>query len=264
MTLQVSTTLPQLMVAPTGARRGKNDHPKLPITLQEILKEAKDCQREGADGVHLHIRNENGDHSLDVGLYREAIAEFSIQLPGLFLQVTTEAAGIYGPTAQCELVRNLRPAAVSIAFREIMADPGSRSANLAIYQEALETGIAVQHIIYTPQELSWFLSVLDEGSIPGTSHALQFVLGSYDGRDTSRPEDLKLFLDYLEPRRKDMRFDWMLCAFGPEETACLVEAHRQEGKIRVGFENSLWHPDGTVAQSNADRVRQVREALETG
>jgi 3-keto-5-aminohexanoate cleavage enzyme len=32
-----------LMVAPTGARRGKADHPNLPITPDEIAREAAAC-----------------------------------------------------------------------------------------------------------------------------------------------------------------------------------------------------------------------------
>ena len=42
---------------------------------------------------------------------------------------------------------------------------------------------------------------------------------------------------------------------GAQETARLiVEAG---GKARVGFENSLWNADGSVAADNAERVRAI-------
>jgi len=34
--------LPRIMLAPNGARRGKRDHPALPITLAETVAAAKD------------------------------------------------------------------------------------------------------------------------------------------------------------------------------------------------------------------------------
>ncbi|MDZ4135170.1 MAG: 3-keto-5-aminohexanoate cleavage protein, partial [Paracoccaceae bacterium] len=48
-----------------------------------------------------------------------------------------------------------------------------------------------------------------------------------------------------------------LCAFGAAETACLAAAFAQGGKARVGFENSLWHADGSLARDNAERVAAI-------
>ena len=50
-----SGPLPRLMVAPNGARRGKGDHPALPITDAEMIATARACHTAGADGIHLHI-----------------------------------------------------------------------------------------------------------------------------------------------------------------------------------------------------------------
>jgi uncharacterized protein (DUF849 family) len=49
----------------------------------------------------------------------------------------------------------------------------------------------------------------------------------------------------------------MTCAFGREETACLLVAAALGGDIRVGFENSLWHADGRLASDNAERVAEI-------
>ena len=49
--------LPKLMVAPNGARPMKKDHPKVPITISEIVRTGKACFDVGADAIHFHIRD---------------------------------------------------------------------------------------------------------------------------------------------------------------------------------------------------------------
>jgi 3-keto-5-aminohexanoate cleavage enzyme len=54
-----------VMVAPNGARRTKADHAKLPITPAEIAAEAARCAEAGASILHLHVRADDGGHTLD-------------------------------------------------------------------------------------------------------------------------------------------------------------------------------------------------------
>ena len=56
--------LPKLMVAPNGARRIKKDHPAVPLTINETVETAKACYKEGAEAIHLHVRDENGQKML--------------------------------------------------------------------------------------------------------------------------------------------------------------------------------------------------------
>ena len=253
--------LPRLMVAPNGARRTKSDHPALPVTLDEIVETAVACQGAGADGIHVHVRDKDGQHSLDVGQYRETLAALTDAAPGLFLQVTSEAAGRFGPEAQMQMIRALQPKSVSLAQSELMRDPTTKDTAAAFYAWAHDAGVGIHHIAYSPEELRQFLALVDEGIIPGTYHPLQLVLGSYAGTEPSHPPDLDAYRVLLEARRDDLDLDWMICAFGSGETACLVEAARHGGKMRVGFENSLWNADGSVAEDNAARVSEVVAAL---
>jgi len=254
--------LPSLMVAPSGARRGKIDHPALPITLDETVETAVECQRAGADGIHLHVRDKEGKHSLDTGLYREAIAALELAAPRMFLQVTSEAAGFYDAAAQRAMIRALRPYSVSVALREMLASPIDEEEARTLYVWAHDEGIVVQHIVYTPDELLWLLDCIDRGIVPGLDHQLQLVLGSYTGSELQSPTDLESYLKLLKVRQGEFEFDWMACAFGSAETACLAYAAANDGKVRVGFENSLWNADGSLAQNNAERVAEVRAAID--
>ncbi|MYA89592.1 MAG: 3-keto-5-aminohexanoate cleavage protein [Boseongicola sp. SB0662_bin_57] len=250
------------MVAPNGARRGKADHKALPVTLEEIVATAVACQEAGADGLHLHVRDKEGKHSLDTGLYREAIAALEHAVPDLFLQVTSEAAGRYNADAQRAMIRELRPPSVSVALREMLSARAETSNAQAFYNWAHVEGVDVQHIVYSARELSWLLECIDQKVVPGTQHQLQLVLGSYAGSVLPRPCDLEAYLVPLNARKADLTFDWMVCAFGSAETACLAHAATLGGKVRVGFENSLWNADGSLARDNAARVAEVRAALD--
>lgn len=254
-------SLPQIMVAPNGARRNKSHHEAIPISHVELVETAIACQNAGADGVHLHIRDKNAEHLLDAEAYSELLELVSAAVPEMYLQVTSEAAGKYGPAEQIEMMQALQPANVSVALREMVSDEYSWAAAREFYHWANRSSVSVQHILYTSEELVRFIAAIKEDKIPGQNHLIQFVLGDYQGRKLSRPKDIQPLLELLSTVGNGHQFDWMLCAFGKEETECLVEAIKLGGKARVGFENSLWNSDGSLARNNAERVAEVVAAI---
>ena len=253
--------LPDVMVAPNGARRGKADHPAIPLTQAETVQTAIACQAAGADGIHVHIRDDTGRHLLDAERYHAVLKALKEAVPDMYLQVTSEAADRYGADVQQAMVRALTPRFVSVAMREIVRSEADWADATDFYAWSLANNVHIQHILYSPGEVEQFLKAVDAGKIPGELFQLQFVLGTYDGTEVSDPANLHRFLDLLVKAPSQMTFDWMLCAFGKAETTCLVQAAREGGKLRVGFENSLWNSDGQIATDNAERVREVVSAV---
>lgn len=250
--------LPKIMVAPNGARRTKTDHPALPVTIEETVETALACFNAGAGGLHAHVRGSNQEHVLDAGLYTELLAEMSAKVPQMQVQITTEAVGIYSPEQQRALVRDVMPASVSISLKEMLSE-GEDAECSRFYLWAADNQIAVQHILYEPAELSLLSGLVKDGSIGGNNLQLLFVLGRYSVGQQSNPEDLLPFLE--EFNASGLAVDWAICAFGKGETACLAAAIKASGKARVGFENSLWHEDGTLAKDNAERVSAIAELI---
>jgi len=248
------TPLPQIMVAPNGARRKRADHPAIPVTIAETVATAKACFEAGAGGLHAHVRDENEDHILDVGLYRELIAEMARQVPDMMVQITTEAVGRYSAPQQRQLVRDVMPQAVSIGMKEMLSD-GDENAARELYHFAAESGIAVQHIVYSAEELAELGEHVESGIIPGDSLMLMLVLGRYTRDQQSDPAALEPFLATFD--KSGLTADWAVCAFGRNETACLKAAFEAGGNARVGFENSLWNSDGSTARDNAERVAEI-------
>lgn len=250
-------TLPLIMVAPNGAFKRKSDHPAVPETVAELVETAVACAKAGADGIHAHVRDADGQHVLDAGLYREFLTELEAALPGFYAQITTEAIGKFTPEEQRRVVREVQPKAVSVALREMMS--GDRAAARAFYHESAEAGIEVQHILYDALEVDRLADLIEDGVIPDRGLSLLHVLGRYRPGHETVPQDLQAPL--LRQRDRALDADWATCAFGPTETDCLTLSVLSGGKARIGFENNLYHSDGTLARDNAERVAQLRLAL---
>lgn len=251
-----------IMVAPNGARRMPADHPALPVTIPAIARACAEVHALGAQAVHVHVRDGEGRHCLDAGLYQALMEAIRTEAgPGLIVQATTEAVGRFTPQEQVALVRTLRPEAVSIALKELAPDEASVPAAASLYDWAHAQGIAVQHILYSVEELDRFLALVAHGTIPGERHAVLFPLGRYAVDQQSRPADLLPFLGRIAACDRADRLDWMVCAFGQGETAALVTAAALDGHCRIGFENSLRNADGSLAADNAARVLDLSRAL---
>ena len=251
--------LPQIMVAPNGARRTRKDHSALPVTIEQTVADAKACFAAGAGGIHAHIRDAAGKHTLDAGLYRELLVELDRVVPEMLVQITTEAVGIYSSDQQMQLVKELKPEHVSIAMREITV--GQSESDLSqFFQWAVETGIQVQHILYAPDEIQRFARYVETGIVPKSGLETILVLGQYGVVRDSQPDDLTAYRhEYKEVLEGA---GWTVCAFGRNETACLVRAIEEGGKARIGFENNLYDADGSLSASNAARASELVAALD--
>lgn len=247
-------TRPYIMVAPNGARRGRADHPALPVTTEEIVATAASCRAAGADALHLHVRDGDGLHSLDAGRYAETLAAISECVPDVRVQITTEAAGIFDVPAQLECLSQVKSSWASISVREIAREP-----ELAprVYGICDEQGTEVQHILYDTEDIALLRDWQARGIVRTGQEAVLFVLGRYAAGQVSFPGNLHPFRDAMPEAR-----DWMVCAFGPQEHACLLEAARLGGALRVGFENSLTDHCNRPHPDNAASVAALRSLLE--
>ena len=253
------TELATITVAPNGARPRKRDHACLPVTLPEIVRTARSCHAAGAGLMHLHMRDAEERHVLDAGLFREACAAIHEAVPGLKVQVTTEANGAHSSAEQRRFARKVLDCADALSFSvaEMFADDAAGAA-AAFYREAQGAGVPVQHIVYGARDTRLLTTLVRTRLIPETQGGPQalFVLGKKSGN--AAPGDILPFLKLTQ----GLSLDWAACAFGPRETACLAQVARLGGKVRVGFENNWVNADGTIASSNAERVREVALAIE--
>lgn len=80
-----------ITVAPTGAESEKSAVPALPVTLDELVTTAKECQAAGASVVHVHIRDGQARPTLDTGRLTDTVAALR-EGTDLIVQLSTGGA----------------------------------------------------------------------------------------------------------------------------------------------------------------------------
>ncbi len=249
-----------LMSAPNGARRTKADHPNLPMTPVELAAEALRVADAGATLLHLHVRDDDGGHSLDPGRYRAAIDAVRASIgERMVIQITTESVGRYGPDEQMKVVRDLHPFSVSLALRELVPsdDDNDLARAQTFFSWLRQEEIAPHFILYTADDVRRFELFRANGIIPQKKPFALFVLGRYVDPAEVRANDLLPFL-----QAHDVHCPWSICVFGPVESAASLAAAALGGHVRVGFENNLWLADGQLASTNAALVAQVKKGAD--
>ena len=245
-----------ITVAPNGAYKQRPDHPALPITTSELGRTAKLCLDAGAAMIHMHIRDAEGRHSLDVQGYRDAQQAVKAAVGDeLIIQVTSEAARVYKAPEQIAMVTALKPEAVSVGLREV-DQPEIGEAGLAQFFGWLaKERVMTQVIVYDVADLQRWQALRAQGVIPDAPWSLLFVLGRYSVGQTSEAKDLLPFVMAHTGQEP-----WSMCAFGAGEHACATTAVALGGHARVGFENNLLLNNGQVAPVNAALVRQIADS----
>jgi uncharacterized protein (DUF849 family) len=57
-------------------------------------------------------------------------------------------------------------------------------------------------------------------------------------------------------------YRWSVLGTGKDQLRLAAMSASMGGNVRVGLEDSLWRGRGTLAESNAAQVRQVRQIIE--
>ena len=90
-----------ITVAPTGAESSKSDVPALPVTLEELVATAKECEALGASVIHVHIRDDEARPTLDLGRLRDTVAALPVDPLG---DVLPAAAGAFRDVGHADQV----------------------------------------------------------------------------------------------------------------------------------------------------------------
>jgi uncharacterized protein (DUF849 family) len=236
-----------LQVTPNGPW-GKDMHPAMPVSIDELLVELQACFQAGAEGVHLHVRDRRGAETLDPAVVNDTCAQVRAVAASmgarLEIGLTTGAWIVPELAERIALIREWE--GVDCATVNLSEDGFDQ-----VMAALMEVGIGVDVGLWAPVEMARLVAsgVLPEVrrvSIeldPGEPYFLQ-------GEPLQLAQQLNDALDAAGstcPRLTHGMNDW---------TWPLVrDAFKRGHDTRVGFEDSTLLPDGTIAGSNADLVR---------
>jgi uncharacterized protein (DUF849 family) len=149
------------------------------------------------------------------------------------------------------MVRSLKPEAVSLALRELCPDGDSDSevAAAEFFTWLNQHGVMTQYILYSADEVARFEDLRRKRVIGDAVPFVLFVLGRYSKDLVGDLQELAAFVAAASTDTV-----WAVCSFGETEHAAVEEATRLGGHARVGFENNMAMPDGSVAKDNSALV----------
>jgi 3-keto-5-aminohexanoate cleavage enzyme len=210
------------------------------------------------------VRDSNGKHTLSPDRYRYALDAIRNRVGSrLLLQITTESVGMFEIRTQMDTVLAVRPPAASFAIRELIPDVAAEPQARDFFAAVAAIGTVPQFILYHPDEIDRLRALQAGGVIPFRNADVLFVLGRYT--DNHHPGSATALAHVLVPFLSRWGDDpaWTVCAFGAGELAIAAAAIGLGGHIRVGFENNLQRPDGSILSGNAEQVAAVAALART-
>lgn len=120
----------------------------------------------------------------------------------------------------------------------------------------------MQFILYYADDVKTLASLIDQSIVQTEVIEVLYVLGRYPADQESTPDQLDPFLDMRDRFKKTCTpTREMICAFGKGQIPCLLRAAWESIDLRVGFENGVWLPDGTIAENTDTLASALSESL---
>ncbi|HVE62318.1 MAG TPA: 3-keto-5-aminohexanoate cleavage protein [Mycobacteriales bacterium] len=243
-----------ITVAPTGAETAKDAAAGLPVTLEELVHAAVECQAAGASVIHVHVRDDATSSTLDLVRLRETVSALRAETD-LVVQLSTGGA-VTDSEADRLRVLEAGPDSASLTCGTVnFGDDvflNRRPFVVALYQAMQERGIVPEFECFDTGHLatvSWLLErhgppyggrvhvdlVLGvPGGLPGTASALAAAV-------TALPEGAT----------------FSATGVGRAHLPVMLAALAHGGHLRVGMEDTLTFAAGEPVRDNAQLVARA-------
>jgi uncharacterized protein (DUF849 family) len=227
--------------AALNGTRTRAEHPAIPITPFDQATEARASVAAGAEAIHVHVRDEHGHESLAPTDVANTIDAIRAACPGAPIGIGTGAWIIPDLRRRLDVIRSWQtmPDFASVNLHEAGAAD--------VIELLLARGVGVEAGIWNaPAAVS-----LVESGLAGL--CLRILLEPAEASCNARANLLQMEAVLADIRRPRLLHGMGHCAWH------LVELATRRGyDTRIGFEDTLRLPDGSIAESNAELVLAAR------
>jgi 3-keto-5-aminohexanoate cleavage enzyme len=243
-----------ISVAPTGAETAKSAAPALPVTLAELVETARGCEAAGAALVHVHLRDADGNSSLDAGALKEAVAALREQTQ-LVVQLST--GGAVTDSEQDRLrVLEAQPDAASLTCGTVNFGDDvflNRPAFIAeLYTRMQERGVVPEFECFEPGHLATVTRLVDRyGPPPGGHVHIDLVMG-VPGAMPGTPQMLAACVAALPDGAT-----FSATGIGRTTLPVMLASLAHGGHLRVGMEDTLTFAAGQPVRDNVQLVERA-------
>lgn len=241
-----------ITVALTGNVPTRQMNPNLPATADEIAADVCRCADAGAVIFHVHARDKDQKPTLDIDVFKASARRIKETAPEVIIQLSTGGRAGKDWEARANPVR-LLPEMASFTTGSCNL-PGVVYENAPQFIEFLagvfkDTGVKPEIEVFETGMISNALYLQNKGFIEQPLH-FDFVLGA-PGAMAGTVKNL-VFLSESIPAGST----WMVAGIGKAEIPLATAAIAIGGHVRVGLEDNLYLPDGSLA-SNPKLVEKV-------
>jgi uncharacterized protein (DUF849 family) len=255
-TLRGGTIATLITVAPTGAEAAKDAAPALPVTLEELVTTAKECQAAGASAIHVHVRDDGARPTLEVGRLTETVAALR-EATDLVVQLSTGGAITDGFEDRLAVL-DAAPDACSLTCGtvnfgdEVFANPWPFIRQL--YRRTQERGVVPEFELFDLGHVATLHRLLDELGPPagGRVHC-DLVMGVPGGM----PGDAATLVQAASALPAGAT--WSATGIGRTSIPVMLSAVAAGGHLRVGMEDTLSYARGRPASGNAELVERASQ-----
>ncbi len=245
-----------ITVAPTGAEADKSAVPALPVTLDELVVTAKECESAGAAVIHVHIRDEAARPTLDAGRLADTVAALR-EGTGLIVQLSTGGAVTDGFAARLAVL-DADPDACSLTCGtvnfgdEVFANPYPFIREL--YQLTQARRVVPEFELFDLGHVATLHRLLGEFGLPAGGHVhCDLVMGVPGGM----PGDVATLAAAVAALPAGAT--WSATGIGRTTLPVLFGALGAGGHLRVGMEDTLTYARGRPVARNAELVERAAE-----
>ncbi|GAA4130222.1 3-keto-5-aminohexanoate cleavage protein [Actinomadura keratinilytica] len=243
-----------ITVAPTGAESAKADVPALPVTLDELVQTAKECQAAGAAVIHVHIRDDDARPTLDLPRLRDTVQALR-EATDLVVQLSTGGA-VTDPYEDRLRVLEAGPDGCSLTCGtvnfgdEVFMNPWPFMTEL--YRRTQELRIVPEFELFDLGHIAALHRLLDKHGAPygGRVHC-DLVMGVPGGM----PGDARTLVAAVEALPEGAT--WSATGVGRTTLPVMYAALSAGGHLRVGMEDTLTFAKGRPVASNVQLVERA-------
>lgn len=243
-----------ITVAGVGAELTRHEQPNLPLTPEEIAEDARQCQDAGASIYHLHVRDREGNPTMDVGAFRVAAAAITAATD-LVVQFTSgggvqdDANARIAPLELNPEMASLTTGTVNFGDYVFFNPPWLIA---ALYRRMRERSVLPEFEIFEPGMIASAERVYAEHG-DGHHRHFDFVLG-VPGAMPAWDDSVEFLARHLPDGAT-----WSATGVGAAHLRVATDAIRLGGHVRTGFEDVRWFERGVLASSNAQLVGRVAD-----
>ena len=243
-----------ISVAPTGAETPKEKAPGLPVTLDELVATAKECEAAGAAVVHVHLRDADGNSSLDPAALREAVRALR-DSTDLVVQLSTGGA-VTDPEDARLAVLDARPDAASLTCGTVNFGDDvflNRPAFIeALYTRMQELGVVPEFECFEPGHLATVERLVERHGPPHGGHVhVDLVMGVPGGM----PGTAAMLAARVAALPEGATFS--ATGVGRTTLPVMLAALAHGGHLRVGMEDTLTFAKGQPVADNRQLVERA-------